>query len=44
MKRSLPKPIVRTILINGQSPKAVVPTNPIHVHHPKSVVQAIPNI
>ena len=34
--RSLPKPIVRTTTINGRSPKAVAPTCPIHVHHPKN--------
>ena len=39
--RALLISIVRIIPINGQSPKAVVPTISIHVHRPKSV-QAIP--
>ena len=40
------KLVIRIIPINGRSPKAVVPTLvstiSIHVHHPKSIVQAIP--
>ena len=40
--RALQNSIVRIIPINGRSPKAVVPTISIHVHHRKSIVQAIP--
>ena len=43
--RALQNSIVRIIPINGWSPKAVVPTVvptfSIHVHRPKSIVQAI---
>ena len=40
--RSIPKPIVRTIPINGRSLKPVAPTSPIHVNHPKSIFEAVP--
>ena len=43
---TLQNPIVRIIAIYGRSPKAVVrtvvPTISVHIHHPKSNVQAIP--